>query len=95
MIARFNRFSPAMGFAGLPGSWRRRWHRFCARLRAPDPAEEARLFRDRAERFVQYCAACREETSHEGVGEVGLGWFAQICRCRRCGRHSAKIWTCW
>jgi hypothetical protein len=100
MIARFYRPPHAAAFAGTTDHWRRRWRRFFEQLRrdwreaAAAPDDDAR-FRDGAERFTMHCQHCREETSHEGVGEVGLGWYAQICRCRRCGHHSVKIWTCW
>jgi len=53
--------------------------------------------RDRVERFRSFCWDCEEETAHEGFDEFGPGWYAQICRCRRCGREGMKIWplTCW
>ena len=40
---------------------------------------------------------CGEETAHEGFDELGPGWYAQICRCRLCGRQDMKVWalSCW
>jgi hypothetical protein len=98
MIARSYRTTHDV-FARPAGGWLRRWQRRFERWRREWQQAAGRndeiLYRDRAERFDQYCQDCREETPHEGAGEVGLGWYAQICRCRRCGRHSVKIWTCW
>lgn len=47
---------------------------------------------DRTERLRRYCRDCEEDTSHEEFDEFGLGWYALICRCRRCGRESMNIW---
>src|ERR1700730_5556640 len=53
--------------------------------------------RDRTERFRHFCRDCEEETAHEELDEFGPGWYAQICRCRRCGREGMRIWplACW
>ena len=53
--------------------------------------------RDRTDRFRQYCRDCGEDTAHEEFDEFGPGWYAQICRCRRCGREGMRIWplVCW
>ena len=53
--------------------------------------------RDRTERFRHFCPDCEAETAHEECDEFGPGWYAQICRCRRCGRDGMRIWplACW
>jgi len=50
------------------------------------------LLRDRPERFRRFCLDCREDTAHEGSDELGAGWYAQICRCRQCGREGMTVW---
>jgi hypothetical protein len=52
---------------------------------------------DRTDRFRRFCRDCGEDTTHEGFDEFGLGWYAQICSCRRCGRQGIQIWPlpCW
>jgi hypothetical protein len=52
---------------------------------------------DRTDRFRCYCRDCDEDTPHEQFDEFGPGWYAQICRCRRCGQEGIRIWplTCW
>jgi hypothetical protein len=52
-------------------------------------------FRDRTERFYQFCQDCRDDTPHDGFTEIGLGWCAQIFRCCRCGRQSMRIQSWW
>ena len=44
------------------------------------------------ERFRRFCPDCREDTAHEGFDEFGAGWYAQICRCRHCGRQGMRLW---
>jgi hypothetical protein len=46
----------------------------------------------RPERFRRFCPDCREDTPHEGFDEFGAGWYAQICRCRHCGRQGMTVW---
>src|SRR5689334_15626942 len=46
----------------------------------------------RPERLRRLCPDCGEETAHEGLDEFGAGWYAQICRCRRCGRQGIRVW---
>jgi|SRR6516165_3521573 hypothetical protein len=50
------------------------------------------LFDDQPERFRRFCPDCREDTAHEGFDEFGAGWYAQICRCRHCGRQGMRLW---
>ena len=50
------------------------------------------LFHDQPERFRRFCPDCREDTAHEGFDEFGAGWYAQICRCRHCGRQGMRLW---
>ena len=52
----------------------------------------ATLSGDRPERLRRFCPDCGEDTAHEGFDEFGAGWYAQICRCRRCGRQGMKVW---
>jgi hypothetical protein len=42
---------------------------------------------DRTDRFRRFCHDCEEDTPHEGFDEFGPGWYAQICRCGRCGKR--------
>ena len=50
------------------------------------------LLHDRRERFHRFCRDCDEETPHDGFDEFGAGWYAQICRCRYCGKKGMKVW---
>jgi hypothetical protein len=47
---------------------------------------------DPPERFRRFCRDCGEDTPHEAFDEFGAGWYAQICRCRHCGRQGMKVW---
>jgi len=49
--------------------------------------------RDCPERFRRFCPDCREETAHEGFDELGVGWYAQISHCQRCGRQGMRVWS--
>jgi hypothetical protein len=53
--------------------------------------------RDRTESSRLFCSVCEENTVHEEFDEFGPGWYAQICRCRRCGQQGMRIWplACW
>jgi len=46
-----------------------------------------------AERLRRFCQDCGEDTPHEAFDEFGVGWYAQIYRCRYCGRQGMKIWS--
>ena len=52
---------------------------------------------DRTNQFRRFCRDCEEDTAHDEFDEFGPGWYAQICRCRRCGREGMRIWplACW
>ena len=47
---------------------------------------------DGPDRFRRFCRDCGEDTAHESFDEFGAGWYAQICRCRRCGRQGMNVW---
>lgn len=47
---------------------------------------------DYAERLCRFCRDCGEDTPHEGFDEFGVGWYAQIFRCRYCGGQGMRIW---
>ena len=47
---------------------------------------------DRPEQFRGFCRDCGEDTPHEGSDEFGAGWYAQICRCRYCGKQNMRVW---
>jgi len=91
------------GLASLLDSCLRRWKHRLAALgdwsSLADLAAERHeiLLRDRSERFRRFCPDCEEDTAHEGYDELGPGWYAQICRCRPCGRQAMKVWalSCW
>jgi hypothetical protein len=53
--------------------------------------------RDRPERFRRFCRDCGEDTPHDGFDEFGVGWYAQICRCRYCRGEGTRVWplACW
>lgn len=51
------------------------------------------LLIDRKEVFQRFCPDCREDTAHQGSDELGFGWYAQISRCRQCGRQYMKVWA--
>jgi hypothetical protein len=55
------------------------------------------LLCDRPERFRRFCPDCEGDTPHEGFDELGPGWYAQISRCRHCGRQGMRVWPlgCW
>jgi hypothetical protein len=80
------------------GRWKQRLTALGDWSPVPDLAGRSEiLLRDRAERFRRFCHDCEEDTAHDGFDELGPGWYAQICRCRRCGRQDMKVWplTCW
>lgn len=51
------------------------------------------LSHDRPERFYRFCTNCGDDTSHDGYDELGIGWYAQISHCRRCGRQGMRVWS--
>ena len=44
------------------------------------------------ERVPRFCRDCDDDTPHEGFDELGIGWYAQIYRCRYCGGQSMRVW---
>ena len=50
------------------------------------------LLLDRPERSLRFCRDCAENTAHVESDELGSGWYAQICRCRQCGRENMTVW---
>ena len=54
-------------------------------------ARSAVLLHDRSEPFYRFCPSCGEDTMHEGFDELGVGWYAQISRCQRCGRQGMRV----
>jgi len=50
------------------------------------------LLLDQSERSRRFCRDCAENTAHEETDELGSGWYAQICRCRQCGRENMTVW---
>src|SRR5580704_15419598 len=51
------------------------------------------LPRGRTEAVRRFCPGCDAETVHDGFDEGGLGWYAQLWRCRHCGREGVRIWA--
>jgi hypothetical protein len=45
-----------------------------------------------AARSCVFCRSCQADTAHDRFDDSGLGWYAQIWRCRRCGQQDFKIW---
>jgi hypothetical protein len=43
-------------------------------------------------RLCRFCRDCGEETLHESHDEFGVGWYAQIYRCKYCGEGGMRIW---
>ncbi len=58
------------------------WLAFLAGNTPPEPPERISLF----------CESCRADTPHNAFDDSGFGWYAQMRRCRRCGRESLKVW---
>ena len=50
------------------------------------------LLRSQPERFRRFCSDCGRDTPHQGSDEFGAGWYAQICRCRHCGKQGMRVW---
>ena len=50
------------------------------------------LLLDRPKRSRRFCRDCAENTAHEDTDELGSGWYAEICRCRQCGRENMTVW---
>src|SRR4029077_9450822 len=95
-------FLDRSGLAAVLGYSLGRWKRRCSALgdwsSVSDHAGRGEiLLRDPPERFRRFCPDCGEDTAHEGFDELGHGWYAQMCRCRRCERQGTKVWalSCW
>jgi hypothetical protein len=92
-------FVPMLRRIGRDGAlwlsdWKSRLAAFEGWASATDLAARRDALRhDRTERFRRFCQACEAETPHEGFDELGAGWYAQICRCRLCGRHGMRVWA--
>jgi hypothetical protein len=89
--------APAQPRVGRAGGMRlNRWQRILTTLgdrsAASHPAWRSEILHDRPERLRRFCPDCREDTAHEGFDEFGAGWYAQICRCRHCGRQGMTVW---
>ena len=63
---------------GARGNWRA----FLHGATPPDPPV----------RVLVFCRSCEAETPHDGFDDNGFGWYAQMSRCRRCGRESVEVW---
>jgi len=50
------------------------------------------LLLDRPKRSRRFRCDCAENTAHEESDELGSGWYAQICLCRKCGRENMTVW---
>jgi hypothetical protein len=79
------------------GGSSRRWQRMIAVLEdwwtASHLAWRGEILPGRqTERFQRFCRDCGEDTPQDGSDEFGLGWYAQIYRCRYCGGQSMRIW---
>src|SRR5260221_14165639 len=57
------------------------WLSFLARDGPPPP--------ERTERFCERCGA---DTPHDSHDDTGYGWYAQMWRCRHCGRETVRVW---
>ena len=57
------------------------------------PSRSEILLHDRPERLYRFCYNCGDDTSHDGYDELGIGWYAQVSRCRRCGRQGMRVWS--
>jgi hypothetical protein len=102
IVDRFSISSPRQRVAGYGKPRLSRWQCMLAALgdwssvsALALPSET--LLRDRPERFWRFCRDCRADTPHEGSDEFGVGWYAQICRCRQCGLEGMRVWplACW
>jgi hypothetical protein len=40
----------------------------------------------------RFCRDCAQNTAHEESDELGASWYAQIGRCRQCGREDMTVW---
>jgi hypothetical protein len=58
------------------------WLSFLARIRPPV----------RPERTERLCESCGGDTPHDSYDDTGYGWYAQMWRCRYCGRENMKVW---
>lgn len=75
-----------------------RWQRIFAALgdwaSVPNLARHSEiLMRDGPERFYRFRRDCGDDTPHEGYDELGIGWYAQMSRCRHCGRQGMRVWS--
>jgi hypothetical protein len=81
-----------------PSRWQHIFAAYSDWSSVPDLARRSETrSHNHTERLRRYCRDCEEDTAHEQYDELGLGWYAQICRCRRCGREGMSVWplACW
>ena len=97
ILDRVGLVSTQLAFYRKSGTRLNLWHRLFAALGDWSSVStlawcsEIRLL-DRSDRSRRFCRDCAENTPHEGSDELGAGWYAQICRCRQCGREDMTVW---
>lgn len=81
--------------SGQPFTLRDFFDRFCVlRSLVSDIAGCSAVdLRDRPDRFSPFCPDCGEHTAHDRFDELGVGWYAQIFHCQRCGRQRIRVWS--
>src|SRR5258707_10909983 len=44
------------------------------------------------ERTERFCDRCGADAPHDTSDDTGYGWYAQMWRCRDCGRETVRVW---